>query len=225
RAHTLAILARAAAGDGNMRLYQEAWMDAWAIINRVPGEAERHGRALLELARASTLCRDWTHVEQAVRAASLQRDPKLAAQVRELAQALRNRHGSALRPRRGVHRRTVAKPSEMTDAEAIAASMRARKAALRGRPPRAHRPRGPKVRNPAESAPSPPRSASQPAQAPVEAKRRRGKAPGMAVAAKAGRTRKAAPSRDEAKPGRAKVGKGEATKKAGSRRGPPPPLS
>jgi tetratricopeptide (TPR) repeat protein len=227
RAHTLAILARAAAGDDNMRLYQEAWMDAWSIINRVPGEAERHGRALLELARASTLCRDWTHVEQAVRAASLQRDPALAAQVRELAQALRERHGSALRLRRGGHRRTIPKPSEMTDAEAIAASMRARKAALRGRPPRAHRPRGPKVRAVAEGTP-PPVVAPPPAQSlapgPAEARRRRGKAPGMAAAAKPPRTRKAAPSRDDAKPGPATAGKGEAKKKAGGRRGPPPPI-
>ncbi|HEX8242067.1 MAG TPA: hypothetical protein VF541_01180 [Longimicrobium sp.] len=97
RAYTLSILARAAAGDGNARLYQEAWMDAWSIINRRPGHEHRHAPALLELARASTLCRDSMHVEQAVRLAISAVPPhgesSLAAQVDELATALRTRKG------------------------------------------------------------------------------------------------------------------------------------
>jgi tetratricopeptide (TPR) repeat protein len=95
RALTLSILARAAAGDDNPRLYQEAWMDAWAIINRRPDEADRHARALLELARASALCRDWAHVEQAVRlassAATRHTERAVATQVDELAASLRSR--------------------------------------------------------------------------------------------------------------------------------------
>ncbi|HSU13932.1 hypothetical protein [Longimicrobium sp.] len=97
RALTLSILAHAAAGDENQRLYQEAWMDAWSLINRNPAEADRHARALLELARASTLFRDWAHVEQAVRlatsAATPHTEPVLTAQVDELAAALRSRRG------------------------------------------------------------------------------------------------------------------------------------
>ncbi|HEX6747941.1 MAG TPA: hypothetical protein VF092_11675 [Longimicrobium sp.] len=93
RALTLALLARAAAGDGNQRLYQEAWLDAWAIINRRFGEEEKHGRALLELARASALFRDWAHVEQAVRLATTLAtpEPAVASQVAELATSLRRR--------------------------------------------------------------------------------------------------------------------------------------
>lgn len=97
RALTLSILARAAAGDGNQRLYQESWMDAWSIINRRPGHEHGHARALLELARASTLCRDWAHVEQAVRLATSfatpPAGPELAVQVEELAAAMRTRKG------------------------------------------------------------------------------------------------------------------------------------
>lgn len=87
RVLTLAILARAGAGVGNSRLYQESWMDAWAVINRHPAEAGKHARALLELARGSALARDWNHVEQAVRLALASVSPSersLIAQVEEL---------------------------------------------------------------------------------------------------------------------------------------------
>jgi len=95
RALTLAILARAAAGAGDERLHQESWMDAWAVINRRPNEAGKHARALLELARASVLVRDWNHVEQAVRLASAAVSPQaeraVATQVEELAAAIKAR--------------------------------------------------------------------------------------------------------------------------------------
>jgi tetratricopeptide (TPR) repeat protein len=93
RALTLAIFARAAAGTGDMDLYQERWLDAWAVINRRPEEAERHARALLELARASAMVRDWHHVEKAVRLASSAASPHgeraVAVQVEELVAMLR----------------------------------------------------------------------------------------------------------------------------------------
>jgi tetratricopeptide (TPR) repeat protein len=93
RALTLAIFARAAAGTENMDLYQERWLDAWAVINRRPEEAERHARALLELARASVMVRDWHHVEKAVRLASSAVSPHgeraVAVQVEELVAMLR----------------------------------------------------------------------------------------------------------------------------------------
>jgi tetratricopeptide (TPR) repeat protein len=93
RALTLAIFARAAAGTGDMDLYQERWLDAWAVINRRPEEAERHARALLELARASAMVRDWHHVEKAVRLASSAVSPHgeraVAVQVEELVAMLR----------------------------------------------------------------------------------------------------------------------------------------
>lgn len=99
RALTLAILARAYAGAENTPLYQERWMDAWSVINRRPEEAGKQARALLELARASALLRDWSHVEQAVRLASAAVSPQaeraVAAQVQELAAALRDRKSVA----------------------------------------------------------------------------------------------------------------------------------
>jgi tetratricopeptide (TPR) repeat protein len=95
RALTLAILAHAAAGTGNLLLYQESWMDAWAVVQRRPGDEERHARALLELARASALLRDWAHAEQALRLASSTASPRgdraVARQVEEMAAALRQR--------------------------------------------------------------------------------------------------------------------------------------
>jgi hypothetical protein len=69
RALTLSILARVAADAGELKLYQDASMDAWAIINREAGEETRHARALLELARAGVKARDWVHMDRAARAA------------------------------------------------------------------------------------------------------------------------------------------------------------
>jgi tetratricopeptide (TPR) repeat protein len=66
RALTLAVLARAAAGTGERRLYEEAWTTAWALIER-GGEAAADPRPLLELARAAVRFRDWTRMEQATR--------------------------------------------------------------------------------------------------------------------------------------------------------------
>jgi hypothetical protein len=95
RALTLAILARAAAGAENTPMYQESWIDAWAVINRRPEDAGKHARALLELARASVTARDWHHVEQAVRLASTAVSPQaeraVAMQVEELAAAIKER--------------------------------------------------------------------------------------------------------------------------------------
>ncbi len=121
RALTLALLARAAAGDGNKKLYQEAWMDAWAIINRRFGEEEKHGRALLELARASALFRDWAHVEQAVRLATTVAtpEPAVATQVAELATSLRRRRrrGGLAEPRLEEPVRRVPTPRLRLDAD------------------------------------------------------------------------------------------------------------
>lgn len=93
RALTLAILARAAAGAGDLQRYQEAWLDAWAIIIRRPGEEERYPRPLLELTRAAALLRDAPHVEQAARlalaAASRQGERRIASQVEDLAASIR----------------------------------------------------------------------------------------------------------------------------------------
>jgi tetratricopeptide (TPR) repeat protein len=69
RALTLSILARAAAGAGDQKLYQNSSMDAWALISRKAGEEMRHARALLELARAGVKARDWVHMDRAARAA------------------------------------------------------------------------------------------------------------------------------------------------------------
>jgi tetratricopeptide (TPR) repeat protein len=93
RAFTLSLLARAAAGAGDKRVYEEAWSEAWSLINRRPGEELRYARPLLELTRAAVAAGDWLHMEWAARlaiaAAEAQRDPRLARQVEE---ARRRRH-------------------------------------------------------------------------------------------------------------------------------------
>lgn len=97
RALTLAILARAAAGTGERRLYEEAWSNAWSLINR-PGAREDHTRTLLELARAAARLKDWIRMEQATRLHATQpprhADRKASEQLAELAAFARG-HGSA----------------------------------------------------------------------------------------------------------------------------------
>jgi tetratricopeptide (TPR) repeat protein len=94
RAITLAILARAAAGTGERRLYEEAWSSAWSLINR-PGAREDHTRVLLELARAAARLRDWIRMEQATRMYGTQpgrnADPRITHEIAELA-AFARRH-------------------------------------------------------------------------------------------------------------------------------------
>jgi hypothetical protein len=88
RALTLAILARAAAGTGERRLYQEAWSNAWSLINR-PGAREDHARTLLELSRAAATFKDWIRMEQAIRLHASQprrhADRRVTEQLAELA--------------------------------------------------------------------------------------------------------------------------------------------
>ncbi|HEU4451717.1 MAG TPA: hypothetical protein VFR81_01620 [Longimicrobium sp.] len=92
RALTYSILARAAAGVGDKLLYQEAWSEAWSLVNRRAGEEGRHLRALLEMARASGSLRDWVHFDLAARlalaAARRHGDHAVAAQIQELAASL-----------------------------------------------------------------------------------------------------------------------------------------
>jgi tetratricopeptide (TPR) repeat protein len=66
RVETLALLARAAAGAGNRMLYQDAWWEAWTLVER-GGDDETLARALLEMAEASLLLRDLPRLEQACR--------------------------------------------------------------------------------------------------------------------------------------------------------------
>lgn len=95
RTLTLAVLARAAAGTGERRLYEEAWSGAWSLVNR-PGAPEDHSRALLELARAAAKLRDWVRMEQASRkhATTPQRaaDRRVAEQLAQLAAFARQTH-------------------------------------------------------------------------------------------------------------------------------------
>lgn len=94
RAITLAVLARAAAGSGERRLYQQAWSDAWSIINR-PGAREPDVRTLVELARAAARLKDWIRVDQATRLQATQRtqpeDPRVIEELAKLAAAVRSR--------------------------------------------------------------------------------------------------------------------------------------
>ncbi len=98
RALTLAILARAAAGTGERRLYEEAWSNAWGLINR-PGAREDHARTLLELARAAARLKDWIRMEQATRLHASQpprqADRKVSEQLAELAAFARGNVGGA----------------------------------------------------------------------------------------------------------------------------------
>jgi Flp pilus assembly protein TadD len=66
RACTLALLARAAAGTGERRLYEEAWNAAWTILDR-PAPEGVDPRPLVDLARAAARLGDWVRVEQATR--------------------------------------------------------------------------------------------------------------------------------------------------------------
>lgn len=97
RAITLAILARAAAGTGERRLYEEAWSSAWSLINR-PGAREDHARTLLELARASARLKDWIRMEQATRLHTSQparhADRRITEQLMELAAFARGKGGA-----------------------------------------------------------------------------------------------------------------------------------
>jgi tetratricopeptide (TPR) repeat protein len=96
RALTLAILARAAAGTGERRLYEDAWSNAWSLINR-PGAREDPARILLELARAAARLRDWIRMEQAARMHNGQparhADRRISEELAELA-AFARRHGA-----------------------------------------------------------------------------------------------------------------------------------
>lgn len=91
RALTLAVLARAAAGTGERRLYEEAWNATWALVDR-PG-AEPDPRALLDLARAAARLGDWVRVEQATRLHAARpparEDPRASEQLAELAATAR----------------------------------------------------------------------------------------------------------------------------------------
>jgi tetratricopeptide (TPR) repeat protein len=98
RSLTQALLARAAAGTSDRRMYEEAWSSAWSLINR-PGAREDHARTLLELARAASRMRDWIRMEQATRlyASNPQRrtDRRVADQIAELAAYARGHVGGA----------------------------------------------------------------------------------------------------------------------------------
>ena len=89
---TADLLARAAAGTGERRLYEEAWSNAWSLINR-PGAREDHARTLLELARASAKLKDWIRMEQAMRLHAAQpprhADRRVTEQLAELAAFVR----------------------------------------------------------------------------------------------------------------------------------------
>lgn len=97
RAVTLAIQARAAAGTGERRLYEEAWSSAYSIVNR-PGADEDPARVLLELARAAARLRDWVRLDQAVRHFTRQcgrsADRRTADEFARLAASARH-HGAA----------------------------------------------------------------------------------------------------------------------------------
>ena len=92
RVETLALLARAAGGAGNRLLYQEAWWDAWTLVER-GGDDDAVAQALLEMAHASLLLRDAPRLEQASRhllRGPLRRvDPALLDRMGEIAAALR----------------------------------------------------------------------------------------------------------------------------------------
>jgi tetratricopeptide (TPR) repeat protein len=92
RALTLAVLARAAAGSGERRLYEEAWSQAWALVER-PGEEAVDARPLLELARAAAKLSDWVRVEQATRLHAARpprrEDPGASEQLAALAEFAR----------------------------------------------------------------------------------------------------------------------------------------
>jgi tetratricopeptide (TPR) repeat protein len=88
RAWTLALLAHAAAGAGEPRLYEDAWSNAWALLDRLQSDAGTSG-TLLDLARAAAKAKDWLRVSlasarQAERGGAT-RDPHLLEETAQLA--------------------------------------------------------------------------------------------------------------------------------------------
>jgi tetratricopeptide (TPR) repeat protein len=63
---TLALLARAAAGAGDRRAFEEAWSGAWGLLRRLDDASVPPG-TMVELARGAAMVRDWERMEQAVR--------------------------------------------------------------------------------------------------------------------------------------------------------------
>lgn len=92
RARTLAVLARAAAGTGERRLYEESWNAAWALLDG-PAGTPVDARTLVELARGAARLSDWVRVEQATRLHAArppqQEDRRASEQLAELAAAVR----------------------------------------------------------------------------------------------------------------------------------------
>jgi tetratricopeptide (TPR) repeat protein len=88
RALTFAILAHGEAGLGEERrdAYRAAWDAAWTIIHAQGADDENHARALLQLASASHLLKDWGRMDAAVGAQGEKRhaDRRVAAQIAEL---------------------------------------------------------------------------------------------------------------------------------------------
>ena len=67
RAVIFGLLARAAAGTGDRRLYEEAWSNAWLIITHSGSDRDAPSRSLLELGRAASTLQDWIRMDQVVR--------------------------------------------------------------------------------------------------------------------------------------------------------------
>lgn len=92
RAATLALLARAAAGAGEVRAAGEAWTAAWEQVQAL-GDHPALPATLADLARAAAAVGDWGRLEQAVRRAiraGVRRgEAHLPADVEQLARTVR----------------------------------------------------------------------------------------------------------------------------------------
>lgn len=106
RAHTLTLVAQAAIGCGEVRLYEEAWTRAWASLasRTPPARGEETVKVLAELARVAAKAGDWQRVALAAHRyvhspAVAAADPQLWDEMRRLSADVAPMQSSAGVPR------------------------------------------------------------------------------------------------------------------------------
>lgn len=102
RAFTLALIAHAAAATGDGRLYDQAWSNAWKLLDNFDAN-EATPRTLLELARAAARLHDWLRVtlasqRQAIAQVRGERDPNFTEEIARLAALALREPGTPAQP-------------------------------------------------------------------------------------------------------------------------------
>lgn len=80
-------IARAAGGAGQQKMFESAWTDAWAMMQRMP-DAEGHASALLHLAYGAAGLREWAHARSAAELARSLAAERQETKIRSDAEAV-----------------------------------------------------------------------------------------------------------------------------------------